>query len=527
MRLKLYQKVFGWFALNLLLLSSIAVGLIVFILFKGSDGLLPPYLFNSDVEIRFQAISATLQHKPMDEWGDILREYTKDFPQEYTIYDFAGNASLGAVPPLPLAVREVASRMPRIPVALYSGSPIMKSADNMPNGMRGVCRYEDELRGQTSYLPLKNFEAMEAGIPPPPRVIYMRTEDPVRYWFGQGAFIPDERGRMHYMLLAVSAKSFSGGGLFFDTPLIGSILLLAIIISCLWWWPFVHHISKPLLRMAGVAEALANNECRPPKGTPPGTNICAVSHKRKDEIGRLAEAIDMMARQLGGVLSGQRLFIHHVAHEINSPLARIKLGLAVLEDRLGGESKTRVQRLMDEMECLSLTTDGIISFLRSHTSNQAPLIESFSLCRLLTGVITKEAGGRAVGVDIPAWLRVKADPRYVDRAFSNILRNAIKYTDAGSLVTVSAASDGGRVVLEIRDNGRGVSESDFAMLTEPFYRGFASRSKNGVGLGLSIARLCIEACGGSLEFAANEPTGLTVRIWLVLACDDDIHKCTR
>lgn len=521
MRLKLYQKVFIWFALNLLLLTVVAAGLVGFLLFKGSNGLLPPYIFSSNIENSFRAISAKLQYKPVEQWAAILKDYTEESKHEYTIFALDGDVYLNAVPPLPRAVLEAAGRIPRMPFTLCPDPSVLTLVGNMPFGIYEYYGYEDRLDRQPGGLPSKDFESMEAGMPPQPRVIYMRTGEPARYWFGQSVFIPDENEVLHYMLLAVSARSFSGGGLFFDTALIGSILLLVIGVSCLWWWPFVRHISKPLLRMADVAECLASSECKIAGENPPGSNICSVSPKRKDEIGRLAEAIDRMAVQLSGILAGQRLFIHHVAHEINSPLARIKLGLAVLDDRLEGDSKARVQRIMGEMEFLSRTTDDIITFLRSHAADQMPMPESLELCPLLMEVVEKEAGSRDVHVSVSPGLTAKGDPRYIIRAVSNLLRNAIKYSPFDTLITITATQVGNWAVLEVKDLGRGVSDEELKLMTEPFYRGEASQNKSGVGLGLYIAQYCVEACGGKLEFAKNEPQGLVVRIKLLLAGDED------
>lgn len=522
MRLKLYQKVFVWFALNLLLFTMVAAGLVGFLLFKGSNGLLPPYIFSSNIENSFRAISANLQYKPVGQWASILRDYTEDSSHEYTIFSLDGDMNLGSVPSLPRAVLEAASRIPRMAFTLCPDPSVLALVGNMPFGIYEYYGYEDQLEGQQSGgLPPKDFENMEAGIPPQPRVIYMRTGEPARYWFGQAVFIPDEKEVLHYMLLAVSTRSFSGDGLFFDTALIGSILLLVIGVSCLWWWPFVRHISKPLLRMADVAECLASNECKIGGDNPPGTNICAVSPKRKDEIGRLAEAIDGMAVHISGILAGQRLFIHHVAHEINSPLARIKLGLAVLDDRLEGDSKARVQRIMAEMEFLSRTTDDIITFLRSHAADQMPILGRLDLCPLLMEVVEKEAGSRDVHVSVAPSLAVRGDQRYIMRTISNLLRNAIKYSPFDTLVTITAVAEDKWALLEIKDQGRGVPDEELKMMTEPFYRGETSQNKNGVGLGLYIAQYCVEACGGKLEFAKNEPTGLVVRIWLLLAEKED------
>jgi signal transduction histidine kinase len=104
------------------------------------------------------------------------------------------------------------------------------------------------------------------------------------------------------------------------------------------------------------------------------------------------------------------------------------------------------------------------------------------------------------------------------RAVENVLRNAIKYSDRGSVITLeTAAGSGGRsVVIAVQDAGTGVPESDLENIFEPFFRSQIHARKEGSGLGLQIAKRVVESHGGTI-MAQNVPTGgLRVNIELPL-----------
>ncbi|MDR0827980.1 MAG: HAMP domain-containing histidine kinase [Desulfovibrio sp.] len=511
LRSRLYQKFFLWFFLNLILLAILALGLVGGLLVRGSNGLLPAYLFSSNIETRFRTISANLQYKPVTAWPEAVNYYNKDPSLAFTLYFLDKQAGLPNLPPIPGKVLSAAALLPRLPFTLcpdpevlsFSGSTTFEGVDKAEEGsVTEHARLSPDL--------LRAFGTLEAGIAPAPRVVYMRDADHSRYWFAQALFVPDDTRELHYMLLAVAADSFSGKGLLFNTDLMLIFFLVVLSVSCLWWLPFVRHISQPLLRMASVAETLANSSIL--QNAPPDANVCGVDPQRKDEIGRLAEAINVMARRLNRVFSGQQLFLHHIAHEINSPLARIKLGLAVLEDRLNGDAGERVGRIVAETDALSVTTDNIITYLRAQYREQAPSLENIPLSSFLRSLAAKEAQERKIRITVSETLSVNADRRYLERALANVLRNALRYSPPDSAVEIEAELQGSKVAIEVRDLGLGVPENELAQLTEPFFRGTANMGTPGSGLGLSLAKRYIDACNGFLTFSNRATGGFVVRI---------------
>jgi signal transduction histidine kinase len=118
--------------------------------------------------------------------------------------------------------------------------------------------------------------------------------------------------------------------------------------------------------------------------------------------------------------------------------------------------------------------------------------------------------------DIPADLpEISADPTRLASVVENLVSNAIKYTHSGGIVSISAWVEGDEILIRVKDNGSGIAEEEQQKVFEPFFRGNQGRRfKQGMGLGLSIARDLVEAHGGriTLESAPGEGSRFTINL---------------
>ena len=110
----------------------------------------------------------------------------------------------------------------------------------------------------------------------------------------------------------------------------------------------------------------------------------------------------------------------------------------------------------------------------------------------------------------------QANPEQVQRVLFNLIQNAIRHTPPDGTVTVRAATVAGGVEVEVADTGAGVPEAQREQVFEPFFRGDASRTEDGAGLGLAISRAIVEAHGGRIWFEPS-PVGACVRFLLPVA----------
>ncbi len=491
MPFSLYSKIALWLVLNLILLVVLGFSIGWYVLLGNSNGLLPAHLFSSNIENTFRLVSVNLQYRSALDWQRLLEKYDQGTSLRFHLLSLETGVLHDSCIP----------------------DEVVEAAKNIPKTSFTLCpdpetQLWDSLRGGFFDPQYKN---MEAGLPPVPPAVFIRTGTPERYWYGRVLYIPDKNQQLHYVLLALETDSFHGYGLFFEFRGILLAILLVIGISCLWWWPFVRHLSKPLLKMVSYAEQVETDNfvCFDKKLS--GTKV--FSGERRDEIGRLGRAFMSMTRKVSLLISGQKQFIRHIAHELNSPLARTQLGLAILEERLEGNSKERIQKIMKDIDRLSVLTDDVLSYLQAKASLGTPKNEHIYLCPFLSAIVRSEAPDADIHLfadkDVSLW----TDKEYLRRAVYNLLRNAIAYAgDAGPIV-IEVREESAVLCITVRDKGKGVAQQDIPFLLEPFYRGQATLTHpGGSGLGLSIVQYCVETCGGRITYGNLEPSGFQVSL---------------
>ena len=120
---------------------------------------------------------------------------------------------------------------------------------------------------------------------------------------------------------------------------------------------------------------------------------------------------------------------------------------------------------------------------------------------------TTEDKGVNLSCEVPERSLLKVDTRMIQRLLSNLLDNAIKYTPSGGSVTVSLEEQEENLVIAVKDTGIGISPSDLPRIFERFYRCDQSRSLEGIGLGLSLARAIARAHGGDTHRRQSTESG--------------------
>lgn len=249
-----------------------------------------------------------------------------------------------------------------------------------------------------------------------------------------------------------------------------------------------------------------------------------------DEVGRLAATFDRMLARLDDAFERQRRFIADASHEMRTPLTILKGDVEVALNR-----PRTVQEYRETLELVNDTTDRLTSvvhelfLLARADNNQFPLqSESLDLASLLTREVSKllpraVKGGIALNLDVPDELVIEGDPAKLSRLFMNLIDNAIKYSDSGDEVRVTALAGPAEACVAIADTGPGIPAEHLPHLFERFYRIDKARSRqttdangSGAGLGLSIAQWLAQIHGGRIEVESQVGEGATFRVWLPL-----------
>jgi two-component system, OmpR family, sensor histidine kinase MprB len=214
-----------------------------------------------------------------------------------------------------------------------------------------------------------------------------------------------------------------------------------------------------------------------------------------DELGRLAARFNTMLAALEESVGKQRRLVADASHELRTPLTAARTNVDLLRE--GQLSHDEARRALDEasVELSALTTlvSDLVELARGEERQLR--VEELHLDDLVAETIerAKSRAPEATFVTAFSPTVVRADPVLVERAVSNLLDNAVKYSPPGAPIEVTVRD--GEVV--VADHGPGVAAEDLPRIFDRFYRAAAARGKPGAGLGLAIVREAAEAHGGT------------------------------
>jgi len=246
-----------------------------------------------------------------------------------------------------------------------------------------------------------------------------------------------------------------------------------------------------------------------------------------DEIGRLAEQFNIMAKRLNYYTSNLKKFAADVAHEVRTPLTTMSLLTKALKEHEmePEQQKEFIEDLDSELDRLTALVSDLLELSKLEKNDIQP--EEVMLDLLLREVIGEYQYRFArVGLDliddIPMQTaKVYGTPLQLRQVISNLLDNAMNYTSAGGTVTVSLSLEETEVIAKIEDTGCGIPEEDLNYIFERFFRVDRARSREegGTGLGLAIVSEIIAKYGGKVWVESEEGVGSSFYFTLPLAIE--------
>jgi signal transduction histidine kinase len=216
-----------------------------------------------------------------------------------------------------------------------------------------------------------------------------------------------------------------------------------------------------------------------------------------------------------------RNFLSAVTHELKSPMAAIRLALeTVASGRASPEvGKKFIGNALEDVERLQDLVEKVIEATRFGKGWTELHREDIDLSQLVEDSVEAFrrralAEGAHLKVDISPEIHAEIDAEAMAIVISNLLENAVKYGDETPTVDVDLSLDGGKALLEVGDNGAGISEDDVELIFGRFYRGGdeMTRTTRGTGLGLYLVQQIVEAHGGTVQVAATGPAGTIIRV---------------
>jgi two-component system OmpR family sensor kinase len=231
----------------------------------------------------------------------------------------------------------------------------------------------------------------------------------------------------------------------------------------------------------------------------------------RDEVARLGETLNGMLARLEEALARERTFVGDASHELRTPLAVLK---TELELALGGkrslpEMEAALSSAAEQTDRLAQLAEDLLVIARSDQGRLPIRPTDVNLERLLHDTrerFSRRAAQRGASVefDVPAAVRLHADPLRLEQALGNLIDNALRH--GGTRITIGAREVDHSVELHVLDDGSGFPADFLPRAFERFTRADTARGRGGTGLGLAIVAVIAESHGGEAR-ASNRPEG--------------------
>jgi two-component system sensor histidine kinase KdpD len=250
----------------------------------------------------------------------------------------------------------------------------------------------------------------------------------------------------------------------------------------------------------------------------------------RDLVGRLAGAVaglidlaverDQVARRAAETEAANRAeiaktaILHAVSHDLRSPLTAIATAASALrtEGVTAGERVELIASIDGESRRLAKLVDDLLDLSRIEAGAVAPQPDWCDLYDVAISAARRFGTGHPIQIDLPTDLPlVRADPAQLERVFSNLIENAIKFSPPTSAVHITGGSGPALVTVRVIDHGRGIPREHRLRIFEPFFRGRGG-SAVGSGLGLAICRGFVEANGGRIVLQSDVERGTSFAV---------------
>lgn len=290
--------------------------------------------------------------------------------------------------------------------------------------------------------------------------------------------------------------------------LAGVLVALATIIISLF---FSRYLTRPLLRMNSMAHKVAN-----------GDFDQQVEMSGNDELAQLGRSFNEMVNKLRYLEKIRKESTSDLAHELRTPLTIINSYIEGIEEGIISLNENTVSEIKEELERLIKLVNRLGELAKAEKKVIKAEMKEVNLNNILNKLIKRYkplANDKQIEfrTKLLEDIKISADPESLEIIFSNLITNAIKYTTVQGIVSIVMNRNNQEIIIQIKDNGIGISKEDQKLIFERFYRTDKSRSTQtgGAGIGLTITRELVEAMGGRIKVNSPGPgKGTTFTIYL-------------
>jgi len=264
--------------------------------------------------------------------------------------------------------------------------------------------------------------------------------------------------------------------------------IVMIVISLI----FLKNQTRPIINLAHAAERFGRGE-----------KIDGFKPSGAFEIRQAGHEFDKMRKRILRHLNQRTEMLSGISHDLRTPLTRMKLQIAFIDDKDLAKNLTEDINEMEKM---------LNEYLQFTSSSYVEKNEMFNLSELIEEII-KKYNNENISQDLTPRVYVNGRKNLINRCLNNIIDNSLKYADK---VAIRLHKKNANLFISIDDNGPGIEKNEHENVFKPFYKINKGRadSKSSVGLGLSIASDIIRSHGGNIKLEKSKMNGLCVKIFL-------------
>ena len=312
--------------------------------------------------------------------------------------------------------------------------------------------------------------------------------DPLVYWV--------EAPQAPGYWVKVPLTGFKENNLEFLTFYLSSIGFLSV----LGGWLFARHLNRPLkaLQQAAVKVGVGDFSTK-------------LEEHGSTEVIEVTRAFNQMSRGIAALENDRRLLMAGVSHDLRTPLTRIRLATEMMSD----EEDYLREGIIYDIEDMNAIIDQFIEYLRHHKREELALED---LNAIVSEVVHSEQKHQRIitFTENPSISNIPLSMVAIKRVVTNMIENAIRYSDGDIEVETAISSDKKYAVVMVNDHGPGIPESELETVFEPFKQGDAARGSEGSGLGLAIIKRIIDMHGGKVKLVNRPEGGLSAQVFLLL-----------
>ncbi|MFA5677946.1 MAG: ATP-binding protein [Pseudomonas sp.] len=391
-------------------------------------------------------------------------------------------------------IQQVSEQLGRATLFLIADELVRQPESNMPSRLQ-------QLRREKGFgYPLQLTRVRESGLDPD----QLRRLDEIDTVMALG---PDGDSILLYLKIPGTQWILQLGPLYqmslYPPQLLLIMGLLALMLIGLFIYLLVRQLEQRLMALETAATNIIN-----------GNLDYRVEMDSPDSVGRLARAFNEMTGHVQRLMRIQRETLGAVSHELRTPVARLRFGLEMLETAEDAEDRQRFISGMDgDLSELDSLVDEILTYARLEQGAPAITMKGTNVPRMVEQVINELAPLNAAlelnHVDNSWGLgrHIDAEPRYLQRAITNLISNAMRH--ANTQVRITTRIQHGMCRISVEDDGAGIPEAYREKVFSPFMRMDMSRTRasGGYGLGLSIVRRVMFWHGGRARVEASQALG--------------------